>query len=362
MSSRKGWASAAAALIAAAPAGRALAQGPPPASPVRYTEARAHEVQRSIDLQGSVESGSVSVVASEVEGLVGELLGREGETVRKGQPLARLRSETVELRLRATSAQLEEAEAFLKLAELTLKRSRELFEQNVASQQDLDEALYNFNARHGRVEQLAAEVARLRLDLERGTIKAPFAGVVAAERTEVGQWIGVGSPVVELISLADLEVRVEVPERYFSNLSRSARATVTFDAVPGLEVAGRVSAIVPRADPQARTFPLKVRLPGHDGRIGAGMLAKVSLPMGESFRATVVPKDAVVSEGPERIVYVINGDDTVARVAVSPRQGVGSWVVVEGALQPGQKVVTRGNERLRPGMPVKGEPLEYRLP
>jgi RND family efflux transporter MFP subunit len=329
---------------------------------VRYTEAREHPVSRSLRLPGSVESKTVSLVASEVGGRVLELPAREGQTVLKQQPLARLDTTNLTLRLNAATAQLKEAESRSRLAERNLERARELFESQVVSQQQLDDSFYEFNAWQGRVEQLTAEIERIRFDIDRSTIRAPFAGIIVEERTEVGEWLAVGQPVMEIMSLEELEVRVEVPEQYYRNLKAGAAATVSFESLPGLSVGGRVSAIIPRADPQARTFPIKVRIPSRGGRIGAGMLARVELPVGESYRATVVPKDAVVGEGAERVVYLVNGDNTVARVPVQVGAGIGSWVAVEGALEAGARVVTRGNERLRPGQRVQGEPLEYALP
>jgi len=341
--------------------GSAAAEGPPP-SPVRYTEAREHPVSRVIHLPGSVESRTVSLVASEVGGLVVAYPAREGDTVRKGQPLAVLRTDQLELRLRASTAELQEAEARLKLAERNLARARDLYGSQIVSQQQLDDAQYEYNALQGTVDRLQAEIDRIHLDIERSTIVAPFAGTVVTERTEVGEWLPVGAPVVEIISLGELDIRVDVPERYFRSLKPGARVAVTFDSLPGVEVSGRLASIIPRADPQARTFPVKVRIPNREGRIGAGMLARVALPAGDSYRATVVPKDAVVSQGSTKIVYLINGDNTVVPVEVQTGAGVGSWVAIEGEVRTGQKVVTRGNERLQPGQPVSGEPLEYALP
>ncbi len=63
-----------------------------------------------------------------------------------------------------------------------------------------------------------------------------------------------------------------------------------------------------------------------------------------------------------RFVYLINGDNTVSMTPVQPGAGVGAWIVVEGPLQAGSLVVTRGNERLMPGQEVEGELLEYALP
>ena len=346
-------------LLGSAAVASAGAQGP---SPVRYTEAREYAVRRAIILPGSVESRVNSVVASEVAGLVTELLTREGTAVEEGQPIARLRTTNLELQRDSAAAQLKEAEARLKQAEVNLARATELLEAKVISKQDYDDRFYEYNAWKGRVDSLTAEIARIQDNIDRSSICAPFAGVVTAERTEVGQWVDRGDPVVELLAVNDLEVRVDVPEQYYDSLKLGVPARVTFESLPGLEVQGRVSAIIPQADFQARTFPLKVRIPNRGGRIGVGMLAQVSFPGKESYQATVVPKDAVIIRGQERIVYLLNGDNTVSPVNVETGTGVGAWIEIRGPVQPGQKVVTRGNERLQPGQQVQGEPLRYELP
>jgi RND family efflux transporter MFP subunit len=257
---------------------------------------------------------------------------------------------------------MEEAKARLKLAELSLERARRLHGEKILSQQELDNAFYEFNAWQGRVDQLDAEIQQTQHDLKRSVIRAPFAGTIVSKRTEVGEWLDVGSPVVEIVSLDVLEVRVDVPERYFERLSLNASAVVTFDSLPDYEVKGRVSAIIPRADPQARTFPVKVRLENTEGRIGVGMLAQVSVPAGETYRAVVIPKDAVIRQGVSEVVYRMNGDDSVEVVTIVTGAGVGSWIAVNGPIEAGHRVITRGNERLSPGQTVQGELLEYALP
>jgi RND family efflux transporter MFP subunit len=333
-----------------------------PASPVRYTEAKEHLVRRTIVLPGSVASRTESLVASEVEGLVVELTAREGTPVRQGQTIAKLRSDQLELRLAAAEADLREAAARLTLAENNLTRSRELFESQVLSKGQLDDSQSEFNAWQGRAERLKAEIASIKLDVERSTIRAPFAGVIVAERCAVGEWIGQGDPVAELISLYDLEIQVDVPERYFSTIQPGYETAVQFESLPGYELSAKVSAVVPRANPQARTFPVKVRINNKEGKVGAGMLAQVSFSAGESYRATVVPKDAVITRGERRFVYVVAEDSTVSQVPVETGVGAGAWVEIESGLKPGTKVVTRGNERLQPGQKVAGEPLAYQLP
>jgi RND family efflux transporter MFP subunit len=339
-----------------------VSRAQPPPARVGYTEAREHTVRQTVELPGTVEARTSSLVASEVDGLVAALRAREGQGVRKGQVLVRLRTADLELRLQAAEAGRREAEARLEQAGADLERNRGLFDQGILSASQFGASRSERDAWQGRADQLAAEIARLRLDLERSSVRAPFTGVVVSEQCEVGEWIGQGDPVMELASLHDLEVRVEVPERHYSQLRLGAEATVRFEALPDHEVQGEISAIIPRANVQSRTFPLKVRIQNKDGAIGVGMLARVGLAAGDPYRATVVPKDAVIIRGRDRMVYRIKEDDTVEAVPVETGTGVGSWVEIREGLSPGARVVTRGNERLRPGQSVVGEAGEYTLP
>jgi RND family efflux transporter MFP subunit len=348
-----------AALVAGAAAGQ-----PPemPPSPVRYVMALNHDVRPTISLTGSVDSRRSSLVATEVAGVVARLEAREGDRVGRGEPLAGLRSEEIRLRLEAARGQLQEAEARLRLAEAQLARSRGLFDEQIVSQENLDDAVSEAEAWQGRVIQLRAEVARLEIDLRRTTVRAPFAGVVVREHAAEGEWLGIGDPVAEMVDLDDLEVTVEVPESYYAGLARGGTARVVFSSLGGYEIEGAIRAVVPRANPQARTFPVKVALDNAERRIGAGMLARVDLPVGEPQPAVLVPKDAVTAQGREDVVYVVDEGDTVRPVSVKRGAAVGAWVAVEGGVAAGERVVTRGNERLFPGQKVVPEAMEYERP
>jgi len=342
-----------------------LALGVPPVSqagPVRYTEAAEHAVRRSVRLPGNVESRIESVVASEADGLVVAIEFREGDSVRSGQPIVRLRTISHEIRLTEAQGRLQEARARLELAESQLERARRLVRDEIISQEDLDDASSEFSAWEGRRAQSLAEIDQLELTLERCIIRAPFDGVIVRKRTDLGQWINVGGPVAEVVALDKLDVRVEVPENYYTEIVSGIEATVTFEALGDAEIIGRVEEIIPRADPRAHTFPIKVAISNPEKNIGVGMLALVALPLGEPYPAVVVPKDALVRQGTAEIVFRMTDDGTVEPVPVVRGTGVGAWVAVEGPLAPGDRIVTRGNERLRPGQEVEGELQEYPLP
>ncbi len=357
---RSFWVSLACAAVAAG-AQTVWAQGPP-AAPVRFTEAREYQVRRSVILTGSVESRRISVVASEVEGVVEQLMAREGDQVKKGQPLVKLRRTNLQLRLAAERGQLQEAEARQNLATTSLERSRGLHEEKIISQQQLDDAASEFEAWGGRVAQLQAEVARLEDDLARTTVRAPFAGVVVRELVAEGEWLGAGGSVAELLDFGDLEVTVNVPESSFAGLRVGSPARVVIQSLGGVEVEGQVRAVVPRADARARSFPAKIAITNLDGRIAVGMLAQVHLLMGEPVEAVIVPKDAVVTKRNETTVFRIKDDNTAESVTVQVGSAIGVWVAVTGDVRPGDRLITRGNERVSPGQSVEPQVQDYPLP
>ena len=194
--------------------GPAVAQGRGPAA-VRFTEAVNHEVRGTVRLPGTVESRTESVVASEVAALVVALEVEEGDRVRKDQPLVRLRTVSYDLQLQAAAGEFKEGEARLELAQSKLRRARELFEDNVISEDQLDDAFSEFTAGQGRVDASSARIAELEDKIARCVVRAPFAGVVVRKLTDVGQWMQAGGEVVEMVALNRLDVRVEVPERYY---------------------------------------------------------------------------------------------------------------------------------------------------
>jgi RND family efflux transporter MFP subunit len=186
--------------------------------------------------------------------------------------------------------------------------------------------------------------------------------VVVEENVDVGEWVGVGDPVAQLLSLDDLQAVVEVPDRYFGQIRRNDTARMTVDTERPLELEGKVIAVIPRADQRARTFPVKVAIPKGESRVAVGMLLQVDLPMGDPQPSLMVPKDAVVNQGGSRFVYRVGDDDTVEMVPVEVGSAAGDWYAVTGTLESGQRVVTRGNERLRPGQKVAPQTMEYELP
>ncbi len=329
---------------------------------VGFTVARAGRWRPAVTLSGTVQARRSSLVAAEVAGLVVELASRDGDRVERGAVLARLRAEPFRLTLQARQAALQEAEARLDLADRELQRARELHDAEILSRRVLDQAVSELTAWQSRVANLQAEIDQARDDLARSHIPAPYTGVVVREHTDEGEWIARGDPVLELVDLEQPQVVVEAPEQYFADLRLGGEAAVTFDALPGLQLHGVVDAVIPQADVRARTVPVKIGFDNRDHRVAIGMLATVALPLGEATDSVVVPKDALVRQGEEILVYRITGGETVEQVPVTTGTAAGEWIEVYGGVGAGDRIITRGNERLRPGLQVTATEVTYELP
>ena len=329
----------------------ALAQdGPPPALVVTETVVRQPITER-LELIGTVRPRQDSLVASEVEGRVTVRAVEIGDRVEAGRELVRLDSTRLRKDLDRVNAQLVDARAQLELADIQAKRARQLFDRDILSQGEMDEASARLRSNEGRVGSIEAQLASIEHDVSRTEIRAPFAGVVTEIHTEIGEWIARGSPVVRLSDLSSVEIRLEVPEHHFRRLEQGAPVPATVGALPGLTLDGKIFAVVPQADPEARTFPVFVRAANPDEQVAAGMLAGVELTLSGGNFALVVSKDAVVRQAQQELIWIVD-DGVVRAVSVRTGRGVGDRVEVSGAVAEGDIVVVRGNERLAPGQPV----------
>jgi len=326
-------------------------EGPPPALVVT-APAVLEPITEKIELPGTVLPVRDSVVASEVEGRVAERAVENGQQIDRADILVRLDSSRLRQDLAVAEAQLAEVEAQLELSVIRENRARELHEGEVLSEHDLDEAMFSRQALASRRTATRAYIASIEDDIERTEIRAPFSGVITDLFTEVGEWVARGGAVVRLSDLDTLEIRLSVPERYYSMLHDKAETRVRIEALPHVELTGRVFSIVPLADGYSRAFPVLVRAKNPGGSVGAGMLCTVEVELTSGEPALLVPKDAIVRHAQREVLFVVE-DGAVKLVPVRTGRADGERVEVFGELEVGTEVVVRGNERLMPGQPVQ---------
>ena len=330
--------------------------GQPPgekASPVAVERAVTKNVRPIVTFIGTAKPHRKSIVSPEIEGVVAAFPVQKGQKVKKGEVLARVETRPFLLELKIARANLAEAKVNHENAIFELKRVAALFKKKSISTRAYDDARHNANALEKHILALEARIETIQYHIEKCTIRAPFAGFVVEEHTQIGQWLKKGAEIVTLVEIDPVLVTTPVPDRYIHFIKAGQKVELTFDFLPNNQTRqGLVRHIIPEGNENARTFPVQISVANKDFTILAGMSAKVNLPVGRPYEGVLVNKDAVVTNRDGHHIFVVK-DGKAIRVPIKKRQAYGSLVVVEGKLSVGDWVVVEGNERLRQGQDVR---------
>jgi multidrug resistance efflux pump len=391
-------------LVAVLSSTRVLAQRGP--IPVEVVPVESRTLQEEVSFIATLEADISTTVGAVVSGLVVESNVREGDpVVSKKTVLVQLDRTSREIALREARAsidraqeewkklkrgyrseevaqrraEVEEQKALLARAEQDFRRAERLFRDELISLAELQRFESEYLAareKQGRVqaafqlaqsgprkEDIAGAEAEFReakarhdliaYELSRTTLFASITGFLVRKYVEVGTWVNPGDSVADLVSLDPVYAAGPVGERKIGLLRKGLRATVVLDAFPGQSFEGSVAYIVPRADPQSRTFPVKVRLSNRDGRLKSGMLARVTVKVGDGHPGFLVPKDAVVRQGDDEVIFIVENGTARQYKVKTGRAVKGLKEVYHRALKPGQEVVVLGNESLSDGAKVR---------
>lgn len=332
---------------------------------VSVDEVRMEAMVQTVPVIGRLVARRAGEVAARTAGPVAQLLVAVGDRVNEGDPIAvldtvRLRAERNRLAALVNEAQanLERLAAQAALHRQELRRLEGLRDSAAFSQSRFEDARQEViiaESATGTAEakRVSAE-ARLSLaeiDLLWATIRAPYPGVITLVHTEVGAWLGVGQRVVSMVNDRDLEVEADVPSNRIEALDAGTPVSLVFD--DGSEHAAIVRAVVPAENALTRTRQVRFtpRFAAVRKPLAVNQSATVVLPAGRSRQALTVHKDAIVRRQGQAFVYVAKDGQAQIR-PVQLGAAVGGRFEVLGGLGPGEPVVVRGNERLRPGQQI----------
>ncbi len=327
-----------------------MAAGPPGgrAVPVVVAEVREQLLAPSVMVSGTVLSQRQAEVPAEVEGRL-TWVAELGERIARGAPVARLDDTLFRLQLKENQAALERERARLKYLERELARLDELSRSDYASKGELDKMRLDRDVTRAEMAVIEARLARDRETLRRYQVLAPFAGVVVARSRREGEWVTRGDTVVTLADPERLEVQLHIAEDSIEHVREGERLPVRRG---GHTEQARVVAVVPVGDARSHLFELRLDVSGSGWR--AGQVVRVQVPTAAPRRTLVVPRDALVLRSRGAAVFRVNQEGVAERVAVETGIASGPLIEVRAAgLRPGDRVVVRGGERLRPGQKVK---------
>lgn len=309
-----------------------------------------------IQMTGTVEAPEDAVLSAETAGTLRTLLPL-GRAVSRGQVVAQVDAGIAQASVQQAEAALQAARAQLELSEDQFRRQEPLYRDSIISALEFQSVRTNRASAQAQVAQAQAQVAQARENLSRTQITAPFSGTVEEHLAQRGEQVNPGTPVVRLVAGGGVKVTAGVPERYAADIRVGTPVVVTPQAYGAPPRRGTVSFVGRTVDPQSRTFPIEVQLTNADGTIlKPQMVVRMEVTREVVEGALVVPLSAVVRDEQGTTVYVVEEVDgrqvaRLRRVLLGPSSG-GNVIVTDG-LQPGELVITQGQNTVADGQPVR---------
>lgn len=324
------------------------AQGERPPSPVVVAKVTSGDMAPQSEFIGTVYFTEISNVASEVTGKVIDIRVKDGQRVKKGDVMVGLSSSMLKKSIASARASALQALADFKAAKLEHERVSALFKGKAVAEGEFDNKRLTADALQYQYQAKQATLDKLREELAKKTIRAPYDGIVIDVKANRGEWMSVGSTVVVTARDDEYEVVVNAPKEAYGVVKPGLKVEVR---TAGFTLPGEVFAVVPRGDVATRTFPVKIRV-DNNGRLAEGMEARVILPKGVGGKTLIVSRDAVISMRGQQVVWaVLDGKAVPMPVYVVGYRGLVAGVKSE-KLKEGMDIVVKGNERLRPGQAV----------
>lgn len=318
---------------------------------------------------GHVRAQQFVEVRARVEGYLEQMLFAEGTYVNKNQVLFVINQDQYRAKADKARAQLKKDEAQAQKAKRDLERIRPLYEQNAASQLDLDNAIAAYETAEASVGMSRADLDQAELELGRTIVRSPIAGHISERHVDLGTLVGPGAKsllasvvksdtVLVDFSMTALDYLKSKERNVLLGQKDSTRSwqpsvTITLADNTVYPHKGLVDFAEPQVDPRTGTFSVRAEMPNPNRVLLPGQFTKVKLLLDVREHSTVVPMKSVIIEKGGAYIFVMRRDSTVERRFIELGPEFQNQVVVERGLVANENIVTEGFHKLTPGMKVK---------
>ena len=318
---------------------------------------------------GRIRAQQFVEIRARVEGYLEEMLFEEGTYIQKNQILFIIDPKLYRARVDKAYAQLQKDRALELKAKRDLDRIRPLFEQNAASQLDLDNAIASYESAVSAVMMSEADLTQAEMALGYTTVRSPISGYISERNVDIGTLVGPGGKSLLATIVKSDTVRIDFSMTALDYLKSKERnvnlghqdptrgwnpyITVTLADGSVYPYQGLVDFADPQVDPQTGTFSVRAEMPNPDQSLLPGQFTKVRLLLDVRKSAVVVPAKAVIIEKGGSYIFVVRHNDTVERRLIELGPETGNKMIVERGLLPGERIVVEGYHKLMPGMKVE---------
>lgn len=356
------------ALLLMAGCGGEPAQQPSEPPAVGVIEVGEQKVNPYVDFVGKTRAEASVALLARVTGFLEARGFEEGGDVEAGQVLFEIEPDQYQATLAQAEAALAAAEASLNRAQVDLARYQELRKSNNVSQQEVDKTQAEVLVQEAAVETAKADVEKARLNVEYTKITAPIDGRIDVAAFDVGNLIGPDSGVLATINRMDpINVTFSLAETWYLEIQKQAQQHRSEAGDPGAAVfvprlrlpdatlyehPGRFDFIDNKVDEATGTVQIRAEFPNPDRLLLPGQFVTVVIERRDAVDAVLLPQAAMLTDQGGGYVLLVNDADVVETRRIRTGQRFGVNVVVEDGLEPGERVILYGIQKVRPGVEV----------
>jgi membrane fusion protein, multidrug efflux system len=333
----------------AATSRRGADQGPAVVDVDTVKTGRVVEIHEAVGTGRAYESITVT---AKVAGSVQDISFNEGQKVKAGDVLLRFDTDERRADIEAAIAEIRRAEAQRNELAMRLDRAQALRRTGAGTGAQVEDLTAQVKTLESAIASAEAKRKAAEARMEDLVIRAPFSGRLGTRSVSLGAYVSPGTRITTLDDLERIRLDFSVPENLLASLKPGQTVRARSAAFGDRVFEGTVSVVDPRVDPVTRAVRLTAEFKNPDEALKPGMFMSVALEVRVKDDAVLIPEEAVVSEGLRQLVYVVKDDKVERRVITMGQRQGGRIEVVEG-LTPGETLVVRGVQRVRPGAVVK---------
>ncbi|GLQ31106.1 efflux RND transporter periplasmic adaptor subunit [Litoribrevibacter albus] len=348
----------------------------PPAPTVTVAEVLHERLTEWDEFTGRLEAPESVELRPRVSGYIERVAFEEGAIVHAGDPLFYIDSRSFKTEVKRLKAELTDAQSQLKLAELAYNRTKRLTSQNALSKEDYDNRFAELQQARAHVQSVEAALELSELNLSYTRVEAPITGRVSRAEVTKGNYVGAGQTILTtLVSTEKVYAYFDADENTYLKYTRLAKEGSRADDREShnpvfMALAnesdyphqGHIDFVDNRINPATGTIRGRAVFQNESGLFTPGLFTRLQLIGSASYQGILIDDKAIGTDLNNKFVLVLDQNNTVQYRPVTLGEKVNGLRIISDGLHPGERIVVKGLQRVRPGTPVNPEVAEMASP
>jgi len=338
---------------------------------VVVTALQPHTVPIYTEYVGQTEAVNTVEIHSQVQGLLQRIAFKEGSVVQKGQLLFVIDPRPYQASLQEAKALLAVQQETANNAETIVNRYTPLTQQHALSQQQLDSAVATAKENQAQVQSARAQVDAAQLNVNYTRITAPMSGAIGVSQVKVGDLIQSGTTLMSTIySISPMYVTFAISQSdylaYAKRRRKQPKQKHPIQLILGdgttFRYPGTVDMAAPTVSTTTGTLSIRATFPNPEGLLKPGLFARVRFVARDATNALLVPLSAIQQLQGTQSVFVVGTDNKVQQRTISTGATVNNMEIVNSGLQPGDRIIVEGTQKVQPGTEVRAQEIPEQIP